>query len=277
MGRSRKQAARGKTTPPARLLYHEMRTIAALQQCLLPRQIPQPDGWQIAAYYDSGEWPGGDYYDFLPQPDGSLAFLVADCSGHGGAAAVMVAQVRTLLHACPLLCGQDRQPFCPLLNSTAEPPPVVLAHLDRILGENSLEDEFMTVFYGVLNPASGTVRYANAGHPLPRCWRAATRTLEPLPDSAGWPIGIGLGSQYLQEESLLEPGDLLICVSDGLIQARNDKNKFFGFDRLDSAIRKAAPGGAEATKMEVQTSLGQFMAGKPFYDDVTLLVIGRQP
>lgn len=266
---------KGKGYPPGRLIRQEMRDIAALQRRLLPRQAPQMDGWHIAVYYGDGARPGGDYYDFFPLPDGRLAFVIADASGHGGAAAVMVAQVRTLLHSCPLSSGQGRGPFCPLLGVETQPPHVVLGHLDRILEENSLEGHFMTAFYGVLAPRSGALRYSSAGHPLPRWWRASTRTVEPLPDVGGPPLGLGLAVPYAQGEIAIGSGDVLVCYTDGLNEARNYQNKQFGLHELDAAIEKSASGGSEAIKLRVQTSLGRFLAGDGPQDDVTLLVIER--
>src|SRR5262245_11687008 len=96
-------------------LEREMRTIAALQHRLMPSEVPPLAGWSVAISYQVNGMPGGDYYDFFPLADGRhLALMVADASGHGGAAAVMVAQVRSFLHSCPLTCGHAMSPFCPV-------------------------------------------------------------------------------------------------------------------------------------------------------------------
>ena len=98
-----------------RALQLEMRRIAALQHHLIPRQAPNFKGWDIASSYLVNHSPGGDYYDFFPLvEDRRLALVVADASGHGGAAAITVAQVRTFLHSCPLTCGHSFSPFCPV-------------------------------------------------------------------------------------------------------------------------------------------------------------------
>jgi sigma-B regulation protein RsbU (phosphoserine phosphatase) len=156
------------------------------------------------------------------------------------------------------------------------PPQAVLGHLNHILRENSLEDEFLTAFYGLLDPASGVLQYANAGHPSPRLWRACTRGVEGVPDVTGPPLGAGLPDVDLQCNLTLEPGDVLVCFSKGLTEARAGRGEAFGLRRLDAAIGEGAVQGAEEVKCRVLTSLDHFLAGKVPQDDVTLLVVERK-
>lgn len=266
-----------KRPPTDQSLRREMQTIAALQQRLLPRELPRLADWQFDVSYRSGPWPGGDYYDFLPLPEGRLAFVVADASGHGGSSAVMTAQVRVVLHSCPLSSGQERQPFCPLTNIGPKSPAVILNHLNRILEENSLEDQFVTAFYAVLDSATGWLHYASAGHPAPRWWRKAAAAVQAVPEVNGPPLGIGLPASYLQGKILLEAGDVLVCYSDGLLEAQNAFGEMFGCGRLDAAIQEAAAGGAEEVVRHVHTAFRQFLGDAVPHDDVTLLVAARQP
>lgn len=251
--------------------------IAELQRHLLPRELPQPPGWRFTVHYSIGPQPSGDYYDFLRLPDDRLVFVVADASGHGGLAAVMMAMLRVTLHTCPLASGADRAPFCPLLGTAVRPPSIVLGHLNRVLLENSLEGQFMTAFYAVLNPADGVVHFANAGHPSPRWWRRATDRVEPLPDVGGIPLGLERDSSYQQARAEIEPGDLLVCYSDGLTEAMNEAGEIFGLHRLDTAIRDSVPArrDAEAVKTSVLERLDGFLAGRSAFDDITLVVLQR--
>jgi sigma-B regulation protein RsbU (phosphoserine phosphatase) len=265
-----------KKAPGHRALQLEMQRIAALQHHLMPRQPPYFKGWGIAISYLVNHTPGGDYYDFFPLADDRrLALLVADASGHGGAAAITVAQVRTFLHSCPLTCGHSFYPFCPLEGCACPPPGVILAHLSRLLEENTLSDHFMTAYYAVLALDTGSFLHANAGHPPPRWWRAALGTVEVVPDCAGPPLGIGLADTYSQASVRLDPGDLLVFFTDGLVEARNRRHGAFGITRLDTAIREGAANGAEAVKGQVMDSWQKFLAGQPCEDDVTLVVLGR--
>jgi serine phosphatase RsbU (regulator of sigma subunit) len=265
-----------KKTSGQRALQLEMQKIAALQHHLMPRQIPDLRGWDIAVNYLVNHSPGGDYHDFFPLADDRrLALIVADASGHGGAAAITVAQVRTFLHSCPLTCGHSFSPFCPLEGCTLPPPGVILAHLSRLLEENTLSDHFMTAYYGVLDLDTGTFLHANAGHPPPRWWRAALGTVEAVPDCAGPPLGMGLADSYSQASIRLDRGDVLVFFTDGLVEARCRLHGAFGITRLDTAIREGAAKGAEAVKRKVMDSWQKFLAGKPVEDDVTLVVLGR--
>jgi sigma-B regulation protein RsbU (phosphoserine phosphatase) len=260
---------------PMAEIASQLKQIAALQRRLLPRQTPQPEGWQLAVHYAVAAAPGGDYYDFLPFPDGRLFFLVGDATGHGGPAAVLMAMARVSLHSCPLSSGVDRVPFCPLHGLAVQPPHLVLGHLNAILTENSLPEQFMTAFCAVLNPADGCLHFASAGHPPPRHWSAAHGIVEPVRNIAGLPLGIRAAESYHHARLSLEPGDLLVCYSDGVTEARNDADELFGCDRLDKAIADAARGGATEVEATVLARLESFLREKKPQDDVTLLIVER--
>jgi serine phosphatase RsbU (regulator of sigma subunit) len=252
-----------------------MQGLAELQRRFLPRQVPQPAGWQIAVHCRVSSCPGGNYYDVWPLPDGRVGLLMADASGRGGSAVVMVALVRSNLHSCPLTSGTGRLPYCPVDARTVQQPQVVLGHLSHIVRENSLEGEFLTAFYGLLDPAAGILQYANAGHPLPRLWRPGTGKVEAVPDITGAPLGAGQGEGGVQCNLPLEAGDVVVCFSEGLTGARKARERF-GLDRLDVAIREGAIQGAEEVQRRVIASLDEFLAGKDPPDDVTLLVVERK-
>jgi sigma-B regulation protein RsbU (phosphoserine phosphatase) len=259
-----------------REMHHQLEMIAELQRRLLPRRLPPLTGWQFAAHYAVGPWPGGDYYDFLPLADGRLIVFAADASGEGGPAAVLVAMTRVLMHSCPLNSGRERSGFCPVPGEVVQSPHVILANLNRTLAETILEEQYLTAFCGVLSPAEGTLHYANAAHPPPLWWRAARRTLEPVRDALGLPLGLGPSTTYHHRRLVIDPGDVLVLYSDGLTAAQDGRGAIYGTERLDNVIRELAPQGARAVKTGLVSSLDDFLAGAPLYDDVTILVLGRE-
>jgi sigma-B regulation protein RsbU (phosphoserine phosphatase) len=251
----------------------QLQSLGELQRHLLPHQIPQPAGWHIAVHYAVGCWPGGDYYDFLPLPDGRLLLLVADASDQGAPSAALVAVLRATLHSCPLSSGTEQLPFCPFSEPLIQPPHILLGHLNRVLVENSLEEQYVTAFCAVLNPSESSLHYANAGHPAPRWWRASSQVVESVRDAAGLPLGVDRRASYHHKWIEIEPGDLVLLYSDGLTAAQNPQGQMFGWERLDAVLRETAADGAEAVKSAVLAQLEEFLGEKEAEDDVTLLVL----
>jgi sigma-B regulation protein RsbU (phosphoserine phosphatase) len=238
--------------------------------------VPRPDGWRLAVHYAVGRWPGGDYYDFVALPDGRLLLLLADAGDRGSAAAALVAMVKVIVHACPLSSGADRRPFCPVREPVLQPPHILFGHLNRVLWENSLEEQYLAAFGAVLEPIDGTFHYVNAGRPAPLWRRAATGAVEALRDAAGLPLGADRRSAYHQRRIEIERGDVLVFFSDGLVAAQNRAGRVFGCERLDEALREAGGDGAEAVKDAVLARLDEFLGGMKPFDDVTLLVVERE-
>lgn len=256
-------------------MLQQLHTIGAMQKHLLPRQVPHLPGWDLAVHYAVGQWPGGNYYDFLRLPDGRLLFLVADASDRGPPAVALVSMLRVVLHACPLSSGVEQMPFCPFHDPLIQPPHIILGHLNQILFENSLEAQFVTAFCGVFSPADGEVHFANAGHPPPMWWRVSSGTVEVVSDASGLPLGLNAHTSYRHKRIALEPGDVLVFSSDGLTNALNSQDQPFGNERLDRAIRNSASQGAEAIKTTVLADLSHFLEGRKPGDDLTLLVFER--
>src|SRR6516165_7962222 len=177
-------------------MLRQLQAIGDLQRRLLPRELPQPSGWRLAAHYDVGRWPGGDYYDFITMPDGLLLLLVADASDQGAPSSALVVMTRVVLHSCPLSSGVEQVPFCPLRDPVIQPPHILLGHLNRVLADNSLEGQSMTAFCGVLDPIDGNLHFSNAGHPPPRWWRAHEHAIESVRDAAGLPLGMERRTSY---------------------------------------------------------------------------------
>ncbi|BCJ41646.1 ATP-binding SpoIIE family protein phosphatase [Actinoplanes ianthinogenes] len=189
-------------------------TAQLLQRSMLPEHLPELDTFRIAARYDvgvDGNAAGGDFYDAFRLTDGRLAMVLGDVAGHDVRAAAVMGQVRAALRALAL---------------TDPAPPSVLAGLDRLVGslgaESRNEEIFVTVVYGVLDPADGSITLASAGHPPPVLRRAglagepATAELVKVPPGAP----LGLGGRWQTGSLTLEPGDTILMYSDGVVERR---------------------------------------------------------
>jgi sigma-B regulation protein RsbU (phosphoserine phosphatase) len=187
----------------------------------------------------------------------------------------LVAVTRAVLHSCPLSSGTERLPFCPFSEPLLQPPHILLGHLNHVLVENSLEEQFLTAFCCILDTADGTIHYANAGHPAPRLWRSSSQVVEAVRDVAGLPLGVDRRASYHHKRIEIEPGDVVLLYSDGLTAAQNHHGQMFGCERLDDALRATAADGAEAVKSAVLARFGDFLDGNDPEDDVMFLILER--
>jgi serine phosphatase RsbU (regulator of sigma subunit)/anti-sigma regulatory factor (Ser/Thr protein kinase) len=238
-------------------------TAQLLQRSMLPEHLPELDHFRIAARYDvgvDGNAAGGDFYDAFRLADGRLAMVLGDVAGHDVRAAAVMGQVRAALRALAL---------------TDPAPPSVLAGLDRLVGslgaESRNEEIFVTVVYGVLDPADGTITMASAGHPPPVLRRPGLRGGAPTAELVKVPPGapLGLGGRWQTGQVRLEPGDSILMFSDGVVERRgralND-----GLDAL-VAVAAAAPSGDPRNLCSLATTA---VPGSTD-DDVAVLAVER--
>jgi serine phosphatase RsbU (regulator of sigma subunit) len=235
----------------------ELTTARRIQQTLLPKAIPELDGWQIAAYYQPAREVGGDFYDFLPFSDGRLGFVVGDVTDKGVPAALVMATTRSMLRAA----AQD-----------SVPPGAVLARVNELLCADLPPNMFVTCFYAILDPSSGRLRYANAGQDLPYLRRPDGCVAELR--ARGMPLGLMPGMTYDERETELGHGDRVLFYSDGLVEAHNPRREMFGFPRLAALLESdvGEPGTIEALLGELATFTG---TGWEQEDDVTLVTLWR--
>jgi serine phosphatase RsbU (regulator of sigma subunit)/anti-sigma regulatory factor (Ser/Thr protein kinase) len=210
-------------------------TAQLLQRSMLPEHLPELETFRIAARYDvgvDGNAAGGDFYDAFRLTDGRLAMVLGDVAGHDVRAAAVMGQVRAALRALAL---------------TDPAPPGVLAGLDRLVGslgaESRNEEIFVTVVYGVLDPADGTITLASAGHPPPVLRRAGLAGGAPTAELVKVPPGapLGLGGRWQTGQLQLEPGDTILMFSDGVVERRG-RPLSEGLDALVGAVSAAASG-----------------------------------
>ena len=220
--------------------------------------MPAIPGLELAASYQTSQWAGGDYYDFFELPDGRWGFLIADVSGHGTPAAVMMAILHSLAHGHP---------------GHPEPPDALLEHVNRRLAARyTAENEvFVTAFYAIYDPVRRELTYSCAGHNPPQLKRCSLGKVDSLEDVGGPPLGLFDDTDYPQATVTLRPGDILVLYTDGITEAMDSRNRQFGLDRLNDVLSRCD---RNATQMRdaILEDLDRFTDGNPAHDDRTLLV-----
>ncbi|MDI6808639.1 MAG: SpoIIE family protein phosphatase [Candidatus Eisenbacteria bacterium] len=236
-------------------LEAELESARAIQMRLLPEQVPQVPGFEIASAFLPATQVGGDYYDFISLPEGRLGLAVGDVSGKGMPAALLMANLQASLHA--------------LIESTLSPRELV-SRLNRALYLNTASHMFATFFYGMLDVSQGKLSYVNAGHNFPiLCGKGRLGHLS----EGGALLGVFPDSKYHEGQVLLEPGEIVTLYSDGVTEARDSGDKEFGEERLMQLIRSNAGERANAILKLVLKEIEEF-CGIP-QDDVTLVVVKR--
>jgi serine phosphatase RsbU (regulator of sigma subunit) len=238
-------------------LERELELARELQQSILPQEFPELPGFNCAACSRPARQVGGDFYDVIPLSKGHVGLIIADVSDKGLAAALYMALTRSLIHAEAKRSPSPRQ---------------VLLNVHRLLLEMSQADMFVTVFYGVLDPAQGTLRYARAGHDRPLLFSPSTGECRFLAAD-----GILLG--YVEKVSLeevgvhLRPGDLLVLYTDGITDTNSPAGEFFGVERLRETVSTAGGLGAQGLCDLIFEHVDRFQAEAVQHDDMALLVV----
>jgi serine phosphatase RsbU (regulator of sigma subunit) len=204
-------------------IEQELRVARLIQQTLLPKSLPGLPGYDVAAYYRPAREVGGDFYDFLELEDGRLGLVVGDATGHGVPAALMMANTQSVLRAVAQRGGSE--------------PGRILAEVNEVLLAYIPPSMFVTCFYAILDPKSGSLRYANAGHDLPYLWNGGD--CEEL-RARGMPLGLMPGMSYEEKKMVLDTGEGVLFYSDGLVEAHNPEGEMFGFPRLRALIAQHA-------------------------------------
>jgi serine phosphatase RsbU (regulator of sigma subunit)/predicted ester cyclase len=241
-------------------IEQELQVARRIQQELLPETIPNLDGWRIASYYGPAREVGGDFYDFLDLSNGRLGLVLGDATGHGMPAALVMATTRGMLRA---------------VVESLESPGEVLARVNEALVADIPPSTFVTCFYGILDPESGRLRYANAGHDLPYRRRAGRSQGAEELGARGMPLGLMPGMSYEEKEIELEKGESVLFHSDGLVEAHDPKGEMFGFPRLQGLVGAHRSGGSSLIGF-LLSELTRFV-GEDWEqeDDITLVTLER--
>ncbi|MGZ8513978.1 MAG: ATP-binding SpoIIE family protein phosphatase [Candidatus Limnocylindrales bacterium] len=237
-------------------LEQEMRVATLIQQQFLPRELPQLPDWQVAAYSGPARAVGGDFYDFIALPDGRIGIVVGDVTDKGVPAALIMARTQSVLR------GE-----APRLVSPAK----VLQRANEILLPEMPTRMFVTCLYMVLEPETGRVVFANAGHNLPYV-RTADGVIEFR--AIGMPLGLLPGMDYPEHEAVLVPGESVLLYSDGLVEAHGPAGDMFGFPRLRELMATERPG-SELLDHLLDELHGFVGKGWEQEDDITLVALQR--
>ena len=239
-------------------IAQELHVAQLIQQQFLPKELPNLPGWHLAAHYQPAREVGGDFYDFLQLPDGQLGVVIGDVADKGVPAALVMATTHSILRAeaARLVSPGD-----------------VLRRANGLLIEEMPPHMFVTCLFAILDPASGRLRYANAGHDLPYL-RTAAGVVELR--ATGMPLGLLPDMEYEEKEVVLQPGQEVLFHSDGVVEAHGLHREMFGFPRLKELVAEPVTGGELIDR--VLTDLSRFTGpGWEQEDDITLVALARLP
>ena len=243
-----------------RVSENEMQLLAAqrIQEHLLPKEPPQLPGFDVAGASHPAEFTGGDTFDYLPMQDGSLGVAIGDVTGHGFAPALLMASIHATLR---------------LLAQTSGDPGAILTRANRILVEETEDDRFVTFFLGRLDARSRSFAYCSAGHPTGYVLDALGNIKTQL-KSVGLPLGILPDARYAALGPLpLEPGDLILLVTDGIGESQSPQAEPFGEDRILQVVRQLRDQPSRAIIEGLHRAALDFSQREKPIDDMTVVVV----
>lgn len=240
----------------------ELDLARGIQASFLPEALPSMSGWQITAVLEPARQIAGDFYDFIPLSDGSLAVLIADVADKGLGPALYMALCRTLLRT---FTGQY----------PGIPARVMAASNQRIL-QDARANLFVTVFYAILEPDSGRLTYCNAGHPPPWLFSQEDGRMPVRLSNTGMPLGIDERAEWQEETIQIRPGDHLLLYTDGVMDAQNELGEFVDRQLVMQSVQACLEHGPASVEEAILSVVHNFVGEAPRFDDITLVIIGRE-
>ncbi len=243
----------------ALMRYQEdMRMASQIQKRLLPVKDPSIPGYEITGKSVSAKEVGGDYFDYIEKPNGTLAFCLGDISGKGMPASLLMANLQATLR------GQS---------AVYSDCSTCVAATNTLMYHSTDENKFATLFYGILDPENNTISYCNGGHNLPMLFKKDK--LEKL-DKGGLVVGFMARSVYEEARVRIDPGDVFVLFSDGITEAMNRKREEYDEPRLEKVVAENKHRSAKELVDIIFQSVNAFVQNEPQMDDMTLVVIKRQ-
>jgi serine phosphatase RsbU (regulator of sigma subunit) len=241
-------------------LERELALASEIQQRFQPTAPPHITGYELQGISFPCYEIGGDYYDFIEREDGRLVIALGDVSGKGTAAALLMSSLHAAIHA---------------QSASHDSLVATISAVNRYLADNIPANRFVTLFYAELDPESGALSFLNAGHNPPLIVHSAG-TVEQLA-SGGLPLGIKPDAEYREGRTQLQPGDVLVIYSDGVTEAVSPTGEEFGPTRLYEVVQRNVEASAAGIRDRIESSLTKFAHGTSAADDITLVIVKRQP
>jgi serine phosphatase RsbU (regulator of sigma subunit) len=240
----------------------ELMLAGRIQASFLPIEMPNLDGWELAVTLLPARETSGDYFDFIPLSDGRIGILMADVADKGVGAALYMALSRTLIRTYAL-------------EFDAQPDVVFFAANERVL-EDAHANLFVTAFYGILDPLTGELVYANAGHNPPYLFSPRNGNSVKGLSPTGMPIGVQEEAVWTRASLRIEPGDVLVIYTDGIPDALNNAGQFFKEKQLVEVARLHLGKPAQDMQTAIVGAVQEFVGSAQQFDDITLLVLKRE-
>lgn len=242
-------------------MAQELALAGEVQASFLPHDLADIPGWQLTSTLQPAREMSGDFYDFIPLPNGLLGILVADVSDKGAGAALYMALSWPLVRTYAMEYPSQ--------------PETVLSAVNRRIINDTCSYHFVTVFYSVLDPDTGKLVYCNAGHWPPYLFNAhGGGSVQPL-TRTGIPLGLSADGVYEQAVAQLNPGAVLVLYTDGITEAQNVQRLFFGEDRLLESVRANFGYPAREIQESILADVKSFADNTPQSDDIALIVLKR--
>jgi serine phosphatase RsbU (regulator of sigma subunit)/predicted ester cyclase len=242
-------------------IEHELKVARSIQHASLPEEVPELEGWQIFPFYWPAREVGGDFYDFHFLSEGRVGLVVGDATGKGVPAALVMSTT----------CG-TLQVVSEASDTSSSSPGEVLKRANEALSVRIPPNMFVTCFYAILDPVSGNLTYANAGHDLPYLHRVGEA--EEL-RARGMPLGLMPAMDYEEKETSLQAGESVLFYSDGLVEAHDPDGEMFGFPRLRALVAEHAEEGGPPGDFLMEELYSFVGEGWEQEDDITLLTLRR--
>jgi serine phosphatase RsbU (regulator of sigma subunit) len=251
-------------------LAQELTFAQSVQSSFLPAEIPQISGWQIAATLEPARETSGDFFDIIPLHGGRIGIVIADIADKGMGAALYMALSRTLIRAYAIdYAWRYAQTYLRQIGY------VIQTVNSRIITDTQ-SDLFVTLFFGVLDPETGTFTYVNAGHNPPYLFRRHRGRRARALRRTGPPLGILANARWTRRSMKIECGETLVLYTDGLTEAMNADEGFFGDEAFRQTIRSCLHLPVESICSKILRAVAQFEGDAPRADDITLLILRRE-